>query len=77
MFNERHVGSFSGMRFSIDNHTLTVVEADGTSVEPRVVQSLLVGVAQRYSVIVTLNQAAAAYWVRADIDVMDKILFRC
>jgi len=56
------------MQFSIDGHPLTVVEADGVAVEPRAVDRVLVDVAQRYSVIVTLNKSAGAYWMRADIE---------
>lgn len=39
-------GSFSGMHFSIDNHTMTIIEADGVSVAPRQVDDLFVGAAQ-------------------------------
>lgn len=49
-------GTFLGQRFSIDNHSLTVVEVDGISVEPQVVSAVNLGVAQRASVIVNLNQ---------------------
>jgi FtsP/CotA-like multicopper oxidase with cupredoxin domain len=34
------------MRFSIDGHPLTIVEADGVAVEPRTVDRVLVDVAQ-------------------------------
>ena len=57
-------GTFADTIFSIDNHPLTVIEADGISVEPYVVSSVDLGVAQRYSVLVTLNQTAGAYWIR-------------
>lgn len=40
------LASLSGMTFSIDGHTLTVVEADGVSVEPRVVNDIFIGAAQ-------------------------------
>jgi len=56
------------MRFSIDGHALTIVEADGVAVEPRTVDRVLVDVAQRYSVVVTLNKTAGAYWMRADME---------
>lgn len=60
-------GSFADVSFSIDNHTLTVVEADGVSVEPVEVRSVTMGVAQRYSVLVTLNQQPGSYWMRSTL----------
>lgn len=62
-----NVGTFANVQFSIDNHTLTVVEAEGTSVEPVQVQSLVLGVAQRYSVLVTLDQTPGPYWIRSEL----------
>lgn len=60
-------GSFGALQFSIDNHTLTVVEAEGTSVEPIKVQSVTLAVAQRYSVLVDLDQTPGAYWIRNNL----------
>ncbi|KAI0942998.1 hypothetical protein AcV7_002262 [Taiwanofungus camphoratus] len=61
-------GTFVAMQFSVDSHILTVVEGDGTAVEPVQVSSVSVAVAQRYSVLLTTNQTAGAYWMRADLD---------
>lgn len=61
-------GTFVAMQFSVDSHVLTVVEGDGTAVEPVQVSSVSVAVAQRYSVLLTTNQTAGAYWMRADLD---------
>ena len=61
------LGTFVNTEFSIDSHPLTVIEADGTSVEPYTVSSVDIGVAQRYSVLVTLNQTAGAYYIRNTI----------
>ena len=47
---------------------LTVIEADGTAVEPFDVAGLSVQVAQRYSVLLRTNQTADAYWMRAVLD---------
>ncbi|PIL29112.1 transporter [Ganoderma sinense ZZ0214-1] len=63
-----NTGSFVAMQFSVDNHTLTVVEADGTAVKPFEVSSASVAVAQRYSVLLRTNQSAGAYWIRAGLD---------
>ncbi|BGP59358.1 hypothetical protein NBRC10512_005153 [Rhodotorula toruloides] len=60
-------GSFAASRFSVDNHTLTVVEADGVLVEPYEVSGLVVQVAQRYSVILRTNETAGAYWMRHEV----------
>lgn len=47
---------------------MTVVEADGTAVEPVEVSSVSVAVAQRYSVLLKTDQPAGAYWMRAELD---------
>ncbi|KAF8903987.1 Cupredoxin [Mucidula mucida] len=48
----------------IDQHNLTVIEADGFSVEPTEVESLEL-YRQRYSVVFTANQPVDNYWMRA------------
>ncbi|KAI5120428.1 hypothetical protein M0805_009890 [Coniferiporia weirii] len=52
--------------FSIDGHNMTIIEVDGNEVEPLTVDSLDIYTAQRYSVIVTADQAVDNYWIRAD-----------
>lgn len=63
-----NTGSFVAMQFSVDNHTLEVIEADGTAIEPVAAASLSIAVAQRYSVLLRTNQTAGAYWFRAGLD---------
>ena len=63
-----NTGSFVAMLFSVDNHTLSVIEGDGTTVNPVDVGSVSVAVAQRYSVLLRTNQTAGAYWMRAALD---------
>ncbi|KAJ3269873.1 ferroxidase fet3 [Terramyces sp. JEL0728] len=46
------MATFASMKFWIDNHNLTIVEVDGVSVHPYQVDTLLLGSAQRYSVVV-------------------------
>nr|AAR82933.1 multicopper oxidase [Auricularia auricula-judae] len=58
-------GSFADVRFSVDGHPLTVVETDGVEVAPYVVEAVQVSVAQRYSVLLTTNNTAGVYWMRA------------
>ncbi|KAJ7141589.1 multi-copper oxidase [Mycena filopes] len=62
-----NAGSFAPIRISIDNHALTVTEADGTLVAPQRVRDLVLQPAQRYSVLVTADPAlnpTAAFWIR-------------
>ncbi|OAX41114.1 laccase [Rhizopogon vinicolor AM-OR11-026] len=51
--------------FSIDNHSLTVIEADGQLTEPLLVDSLQIFAGQRYSVVLNANQPVDNYWIRA------------
>jgi len=51
--------------FSIDNHDLTVIEADGTNTQSLTVSSLTIFVGQRYSFILNANQPEGNYWIRA------------
>ncbi|KAJ7181076.1 laccase [Mycena filopes] len=52
--------------FSIDGHTMTVIEVDGVNHTPHTVDSLQIFAGQRYSVVVTANQPVGNYWVRAN-----------
>ncbi|KAF8888052.1 laccase 3 precursor [Infundibulicybe gibba] len=51
--------------FSIDGHTMTVIEADGVSTEPLVVDSIQIFAGQRYSFVLTADRPVGNYWVRA------------
>ncbi|EKM52908.1 uncharacterized protein PHACADRAFT_100639 [Phanerochaete carnosa HHB-10118-sp] len=65
-----HEGSAAQIRFSIDYHALTVIEADSTLTEPYTVEGITLAVAQRYSVLITTNQTAEPqgnYWIRAEL----------
>ncbi|EJT46677.1 multicopper oxidase [Trichosporon asahii var. asahii CBS 2479] len=59
-----NAGSFVNTIFSVDGHALTVVEADGVAIQPFNASSVELAVGQRYSVLITLDQPPAAYWVR-------------
>ncbi|KAF8938665.1 hypothetical protein BGZ58_000403 [Dissophora ornata] len=61
-------GNFADFQFSIDNHTLSVIEADGVDMQPVDVQRIPIHVAQRYSAIVQANQAVQSYWMRATMN---------
>ena len=68
-----NTGSTAQLRFSVDNHPLTIIEADGTLVEPYTVTGLTLIVAQRYSVLLTTNQTAGAYWMRMNLTVLQDV----
>ncbi|KAG2066219.1 laccase [Suillus decipiens] len=55
----------SNFVFSIDNHNLTVIEADGELTQPLLVDSLQMLAGQRYSVVLVANQPVDNYWIRA------------
>ena len=44
---------------------MTIIEVDGTEVQPVEVDSIPVLVGQRYSVVVTANQTVGNFWIRA------------
>ncbi|KAF8071931.1 Cu-oxidase-domain-containing protein [Lyophyllum atratum] len=50
---------------SIDNHPLTIIEADGVSTVPHTVDTIEMLAGQRYSVVITANQPIANYWINA------------
>jgi FtsP/CotA-like multicopper oxidase with cupredoxin domain len=63
-----NTGAFAEFQVSVDNHTLSVVEVDATQVTPTTVNRLAIHIAQRYSVILTANQTATNYWIRAQMN---------
>ncbi|KAJ7783953.1 laccase [Mycena maculata] len=50
--------------FSIDNHTFTIIEVDSVNHEKLEVDSIQIYAAQRYSFILTADQAIDNYWIR-------------
>lgn len=54
-------------KFSIDNHTMTVIAADFVPITPYTTTALSIGMGQRYDIIVTADQAdtASDFWLRA------------
>jgi iron transport multicopper oxidase len=51
--------------FSIDSHTMTIIEVDGVDHQPLAVDSLQIFAGQRYSVVLGTNQLINNYWIRA------------
>ncbi|KAF7352280.1 Multicopper oxidase/laccase [Mycena venus] len=51
--------------FSIDGHSMTVIEADGVSTQPVVVDSIQIFAGQRYSFVLKATQKISNYWIRS------------
>src|ERR1051325_6356481 len=54
--------------FSIDEHKLEVIEAEGQYVKPTMIEKLPVNIGQRYSVIISADRPVGNYWIRATLD---------
>ncbi|KAF2103704.1 putative multicopper oxidase, type 1 [Rhizodiscina lignyota] len=57
----------NNIRVSLDGHNLTVIAGDFVPVKPITKQWVLLGIGQRYEVIITANQAVGNYWFRAEV----------
>ena len=53
MFRLINIGAFVGQYFYIENHTFQIIEVDGVYTEPTEASILYIGVAQRYSILLT------------------------
>ncbi|KAI1376948.1 putative multicopper oxidase [Hypoxylon crocopeplum] len=62
-----NASSFFSYWFSVDNHTLSIVELDGVEIEPISARGVYLNLGQRVSVILTANQTAGSYYMRASI----------
>ncbi|OJT14186.1 Laccase [Trametes pubescens] len=52
--------------FSIDDHSMTIIEADSVNTKPLEVDSIQIFAGQRYSFVLEATQDVGNYWVRAD-----------
>ncbi|RDB26960.1 Laccase-1 [Hypsizygus marmoreus] len=52
--------------FSIDGHTMTIIEVEGINVQPLTVDSIQIFAGQRYSFVLNANKPIANYWIRAN-----------
>lgn len=57
--------SFFSFWFSVDNHTIEIVEIDGVEIAPISYRGVNVNIAQRYSVIIRATQPVGNYYMRA------------
>ncbi|OTA56429.1 multicopper oxidase [Hypoxylon sp. EC38] len=62
-----NVGGFAWFQVAVDEHdSLSIVEVDGTAVNPSPVSSVVIAPGQRYSAILTADQSGKeAFWLRA------------
>ncbi|KAJ7051214.1 laccase [Mycena amicta] len=51
--------------FTIDSHTMTIIEVDSVNVEPLTVDSIQIFAGQRYSFVLTADQDIGNYWIRS------------
>ncbi|KAF9130808.1 hypothetical protein BGW39_002653 [Mortierella sp. 14UC] len=74
-----NTGSFADFKVSVDEHELTVIEADGVDMVPVTVQRVPIHVAQRYTVLLVANHSATttaaedglmnkSFWIRAEMN---------
>ncbi|KAJ6523956.1 laccase 5 [Mycena sp. CBHHK59/15] len=59
------IGIDPNWTISIDGHLLTVIEVDGANHLPRTMDSIQIFAGQRYSFVLTANQAVSNCWIRA------------
>ncbi|KAK0940481.1 laccase, multicopper oxidase, benzenediol:oxygen oxidorectuctase [Friedmanniomyces endolithicus] len=55
------------IRVSLDGHAMQVMTTDFIPCKPFSVNSLLLGIGQRYDVVINANQTAGNYWFRANV----------
>ncbi|KAG0147247.1 hypothetical protein CROQUDRAFT_61959 [Cronartium quercuum f. sp. fusiforme G11] len=71
-----NMGAFGMFYFKIDGHKMSVIEVDGTDVQPFAIDSLSLSVAQRYSVLVTARNDTRSNWhmhANYDSDMFDSV----
>lgn len=55
------------IQVSLDNHPFEVIAADYVPIQPFSAEWLVMGIGQRYDVIITANQTAGNYWFRSNV----------
>ncbi|KAI3848169.1 hypothetical protein MKX03_029468 [Papaver bracteatum] len=58
--------SLASLNFAIENHTMTLVEADGNYIRQKQVDSLYLYSGDTYSVLIKTNQDPSNYWISAN-----------
>jgi FtsP/CotA-like multicopper oxidase with cupredoxin domain len=57
----------NNIRVSLDNHTFTVITSDFVPIHSYTTNWILLGIGQRYDVIINANQTSGNYWFRAEV----------
>lgn len=61
-----NVGALAWFQVSLDEHSFALTEVDGTDILPAHETNLMIGPAQRYSVVINTNQTTTeSFWLRA------------
>ncbi|EDN91778.1 hypothetical protein SS1G_07638 [Sclerotinia sclerotiorum 1980 UF-70] len=61
-----NTGAFAWFQVSLDEHEFAITEVDGTDIMPSYETRMMIGPAQRYSMILNTNQVSTdAFWLRA------------
>lgn len=55
----------SVFKFSLDNHTMTVIAADFVPIVPYQADVISISMGQRYDVIITASESSGDYWMRS------------
>lgn len=62
-----NTSSFFSYWFSIDNHTVSIIELDGIEILPISARGVYLNIGQRASVVIDANQTAGNYYIRATL----------
>ena len=66
-FRVINTSAMAAFKFSVEGHSLTIIEADGISHKPLVVDSFDIYAGQRISVVLNANETVDNYWIRAPV----------
>lgn len=58
----------NNIRVSVDGHQLQVITADFVPVKSVFADSIMMGIGQRYDVILSANQTMGNFWIRANVE---------
>ncbi|KAF8889856.1 Cupredoxin [Infundibulicybe gibba] len=58
-----NISAFSLFSLSVDQHNITIIEADGVEVRPIIVNEIDILAGQRYSAVLLANQPVGNYWI--------------
>lgn len=62
-----NVGVDNYLRVSLDGHPLQIIASDFVPIKPFYADWILIGVGQRYDVVINANQTSGNFWFRAEV----------